>query len=81
MRVLLFDTLRREYVEAPHSWTLDPARALDLEGTAQAVSMALEHGMTAFEIVLAFDHPTVADMRLPLTVPGRSTRANRSEAD
>ncbi len=67
MRVLLHDLDSDRYFHSPGWWTHDPNLAVNLEGTVQAVNIALQHQLKSAEIILAFDEAYLANMRLPLS--------------
>ncbi len=68
MRVLLYDTQSHRYFQSPEGWTKDPSLARDLQGTVQAVNVAVQTGLRAVEIILAFDEAHMSNMRLPLNL-------------
>jgi hypothetical protein len=68
MRVLLFDTQSNRYFQSPDGWTPDPAQALDLRGTVQAVNVALQNQLRGVEIILDFNDAHLLNMRLPLNI-------------
>ncbi len=68
MRVLLYDTDSNRYFQSPEGWTDNPELARDLQGTVQAVNVAVQSGLRAVEIILAFDEMHLGNMRLPLNL-------------
>lgn len=64
-RVLLCDRGTGFFIQSPDSWTARPESAHDFQQMADALRFVRDWGLSAMELVLAFEHPEY-NVRVPV---------------